>query len=197
MAAVCGRGCGVAAIGRCALCGQPFCASHGAFGYNHAFLVDRCGLCHGEQVEAERLATGRDQRQQEREDAESAFAAVLAALQAAGHPGAEPLVEWEPPTLRTLWRARQRPVSNVRGWHVGVQRWSEQHRGATIEDIQADTFCTTAGAFWKGYETSPGRVTWTTTSGAELGGRHSVDGRQWRLAETLRSVVVELRRHLS
>lgn len=61
MSAVCGRGCGIVAIGRCASCNEGFCLTHQARRFSVVY-VDQCTYCAAASEDAKRNAADAERK---------------------------------------------------------------------------------------------------------------------------------------
>ena len=193
MGAVCGRGCGVLAVGRCTTCDEPFCGSHQ--GYNGVLLVDQCLVCRAEAARQEYVTSPASRARASLSAATERLNDVLARLAAQGNPSAEPLTHWQtsrvPLLGMKLWRVTS---TNLLGWNVGHQRWSENAGGVTVADVQVETFCTTRGEFWRAWQLDDAHRDWSQLG--DFGGAPRVTGVRSDLPEAMESVATALERFL-
>jgi hypothetical protein len=128
-------GCGVAGIGRCSICGRVCCES--------LRLGGVCVVCgRGERASDEELRLRSAQLDRAGEVVEGRLRDVLNALDAAGQPGAEPLLGWKRRKVAFVSMWTQPPTGKY-GWSVGPQRWGTKAREEELApDVEAETFVT-------------------------------------------------------
>ena len=193
---MCGRGCGVLAVGRCTTCDEPFCGSHqGSRGYKGVPLVDQCLVCRAEAARQEHAAFPASRARASLSAGTERLNDVLARLAAQGNPSAEPLTHWQSSRVPLLGMKRWQVTStNLLGWNVGHQRSSENVRGVTVADVQVETFCTTRGEFWRPWQLDDGHRDWSQLG--DFGGGPRVTGVRSDLPEAMVSVATALERFL-